>query len=311
MLLTREDRATVDQELHERPGGIGALRDRAAESEARAIGQRLDPAAAVRRNAAAVKQRRVSLRPAPDGMSRLSAVLPVVDGVSVWAELCRSADTAHAAGDERGRGEVMADELVARVLGRTTAEATVEVSLVMTDAALLGSDDPQAHHAPAQVVSDSGLVATMPADEARALVRHAAHVFVRRLYTDPERGDLVGMDARRRCFNGLLRRFLVLRDQRCRTPWCDAPVRHVDHVLRHRERGPTSAANAQGLCESCNQGKEQAGLHQRPRLDGSVLTTTPTGHGYRSHRPRPPGPPRRPRVDWSQLELRLRAEVPA
>jgi len=317
MLLTREHRAAVDAELAARPGGIGALSDRGAEAEARAIGQRLDPAAAVRRNATAVKQRRVSLRPAPDGMSRLSAVLPVVEGISVWAELCRAADTARAtgsAGDDRSRGEVMADELVTRVLGHTTAASTVEVSLVMTDAALLGSDDPDypdAHHEPAQVVTDTGLAATIPADTARGLVRDAAEVFVRRLYNDPTRSELVAMDSRRRLFTGQLRRLLVLRDQRCRTPWCDAPVRHVDHVRRHTDDGPTTAANAQGLCEACNHAKEHADHHQQARLDGSIVTTTSTGHTYRSHRPRPPSRPPSPRADWTHLETWLRAALPA
>ncbi|GAB3990974.1 HNH endonuclease [Nocardioides marmoraquaticus] len=311
MLLSREDRAAVDRELHQRPGGIGALSDRGAEAEARLIGQRLDPAAAVRRNAAAVKQRRVSLRPAPDGMARLSAVLPVVDGISVWAELCRIADTARAHGDERARGEVMADELVTRILGRTAAESPVEVTLVMTDAALLGTDDPAAHHEPAQVVTDTGLQSTIPADHARALVRDAADVFVRRLYTDPQRGDLVAMDSRRRSFTGQLRRLLVLRDQRCRTPWCDAPIRHLDHIRRATDRGPTKASNAQGLCEACNHAKEAARVRQQPKLDGSVVTLTPTGHTYRGHRPRPPSPPPPTRADWSHLETWLRSELPA
>lgn len=313
--LTLADRLTVDRELQGAPGGIGALGDRDAETRSRAIAQRLDPAGAVRRHSAAVKKRRVSLRPAPDGMCRLSAVLPLPDGVRTWATLDHAATTARATGDQRSRGEVMADELVARVT--TPAISTGEVSapdvtvdLVMTDGALLGSDDDESHHEPAQVVTDTGLAGHLPADVARGLVRDAARVWIRRLYTDPTTGDLVAMDSRARLFNGQLRHFLVLRDQRCRTPWCDAPVRHADHVTRWHDGGPTTASNGQGLCEACNHAKQAADLVQRTMVDGSVTTITTSGHTYRSHPPRPPGRPRLV-IDWSTLERSTRARAPA
>ncbi|MBM9468637.1 DUF222 domain-containing protein [Nakamurella sp. YIM 132084] len=76
---------------------------------------RLNPKQAVARNAKAANDRRVSLRPAPDCMTYLTALLPVVQGVAVFAALRRHADTVFADGDERGRGQVMADELVARI----------------------------------------------------------------------------------------------------------------------------------------------------------------------------------------------------
>jgi 5-methylcytosine-specific restriction endonuclease McrA len=99
------------------------------------------------------------------------------------------------------------------------------------------------------------------------------------------------MDSRRRYFDGQLRRLLVLRDQTCRTPWCDAPIRHADHITRAADGGPTSGENAQGLCEACNHAKEAPGWHTR-RVHGPdhvVETTTPTGHRYRSRAPDPPG----------------------
>lgn len=301
MCLSREDRAAVDAELAAGPGGLGALSDRDAEGASRAIAQRLDPAAAVRRSSDAVKARRVSLRAAPDGTCRLSGVLPLPAGVSVFAALSQAADSARAAGDPRARGAVMADELVDRVLSGTAGQEVV-VNLVMTDATLLGSDDPTAHHEPAQVVSGDGVHGTLPADTARGLVADAARAWVRRLHADPDSGNLVAMDSGGEYFEGGLRELLVLRDQKCRTPWCDAPVRHADHVVRRRDGGRTSAGNGQGLCEACNQAKEHADLDQRARPDGSIVTTTSTGHEYRSHRPRPPGSPPWSRLDWSVLE---------
>lgn len=97
------------------------------------------------------------------------------------------------------------------------------------------------------------------------------------------------MDSTRRCFTGNLRRFLILRDQTCRTPWCDAPIRHLDHVTPSTAGGPTSADNAQGLCEACNHAKEGPGWQARPGPDGLVETTTPTGHRHPSRPPALPG----------------------
>jgi hypothetical protein len=112
---------------------------------------------------------------------------------------------------------------------------------------------------------------------------------LRRLYTDPETGQLVAMESTRRVFDGLLRRMLVLRDGRCRTPWCDAPVRHADHVVAHAEGGPTSLPNGQGLCERCNQTKTLPGWNARAlgsdRGGHIVRTTTPTGHSCDSTAP--------------------------
>ena len=66
----------------------------------------------------------------------------------------------------------------------------------------------------------------------------------------------------------------------CRTPGCNAPVRHYDHVVRASDGGPTSADNGQGLCERCNYVKETWGW-------SSWVTTAGTGphevHGATEH----------------------------
>jgi hypothetical protein len=148
----------------------------------------------------------------------------------------------------------------------------------------------------------------VPAAFARALVRTCAQAgakaWLRRLFTTPDGADLVGRDTRRRFFDGGLRALLVARDQTCRTPWCDAPIRHGDHVRRARDGGPTSSGNGQGQCEPCNYAKEAPGWsavtvqtgpspgdpHAPPH---TLATTTPTGHSYQSTAP--PGLPSRTR----------------
>ena len=98
-------------------------------------------------------------------------------------------------------------------------------------------------------------------------------MWLRRLYTSPSTGQLVAMDSRRRRFTGQLRRFVILRDQHCRTPWCNAPIRHLDHPRPAHAGGPTTTANAQGLCEACNYAKEAPGW-----------TTTTSTHRDHPHR---------------------------
>jgi hypothetical protein len=245
--------------------------------EARRIAYRLDAAGVVRRAARAESERRVTLRPAPDTMTILTGLLPVRQGVAVLASLTRHADTLRSGGDARSRGQIMADTLVERVTGQATADAVpVEVQVVMSEETLLrGGGEPAR-------VQGGGPV---PAGVARSWVRDSTvEVWLRRLYTAPGTGALVAMDSRRRTFTGLLRRFLVLRDEVCRTPWCGAPIRHVDHPARAAQGGPTTGANAQGLCEACNYAKEGPGWHARASGD-LVETTTPTGHRYRSRPP--------------------------
>ncbi|WP_367275076.1 HNH endonuclease [uncultured Micrococcus sp.] len=74
------------------------------------------------------------------------------------------------------------------------------------------------------------------------------------------------MESRARIFPPLLRRRVTLREDRCRTPFCDAPIRHLDHATPHHAGGPTHWENASGLCERCNQTKELPGWrHERVR----------------------------------------------
>jgi hypothetical protein len=136
-------------------------------------------------------------------------------------------------------------------------------------------------------------------------------LWLRRLYTHPGTGELIGMDSRARIFPAGARRFIEARDHTCRTPYCDAPIRHLDHIIPHHAGGPTTVANGAGLCEACNHTKEtpgwsarpipgpephpdvasKPGSAQRPGHRHRVELSTPTGHTYRSTAPAPPGTP--------------------
>ena len=67
------------------------------------------------------------------------------------------------------------------------------------------------------------------------------------------------MDSRARFFPAGLRLMIALRDQHCRTPYCDAPIAQIDHVVPHAAGGPTGYRNGMGLCQRCNLTKESPG----------------------------------------------------
>ena len=250
---------------------IGLLR-REAES--------LDAASVVARRRQAESDRRVTLRPAPDTMTYLTALLPVKDGVAVLAALTRSADGARSAGDPRSRGQVMADELVARTAAPQPGVAEplhspVDLCLVMSDHALFGGVDDGAH------LVGAGYI---PAELAREIVAgaltHDEGVAIRRLYVDPASGSLVSMESTSRTFRGNLAKLIRLRDQVCRTPWCEAPIRHIDHAMGAANEGPTSERNGQGLCEACNHAKTAHRWRSGPDQRGGVSTVLPTGRSF-------------------------------
>ncbi|MBX7444126.1 MULTISPECIES: HNH endonuclease signature motif containing protein [unclassified Arthrobacter] len=311
--LSAGDRAAVDEELAAETGTLDGAGDRAIVAAVRAAAYRRDPASVAKRAARAVGERSVSLRPAPDTMAYLTALLPVAQGVATYAALTRDADTARSAGDDRSRGQVMADTLVERVTGTPGGITGVEIQLVMTDRTLLQADAEPARlpgygTIPATVARDlaltgrsgtgkSGTNDAARNDTARSETGKSEagvqelNLFLRRLYTAPGTGELVAMDSKARLFPAGLKRFLQVRDDTCRTPYCDAPIRHHDHIVSWQGGGPTTAGNGQGLCEACNHTKETPGWTAKPepRPRHTVTTTTPTGHTYRSTAPPLPG----------------------
>ena len=305
-VLAPQHRRDVDAELGPLLGSLG---DRGVAAAARRLADRVDPGAVARRVKRAEADRRVTVRPAPGplgcAMARFTATMPVAQAVGAYAGLRRHAESARNAGDPRGIGQLMSDELFTRLAANPAAQGSaessaasasgspgsvnVEVGLVMSERSLLrGGPDP------AVLTDDQGrAVGHIPAFLARRLVADADRVWLSRLYAHPRTGELVAMDSARRTFSGRLRRLLVWRDQTCRTPWCEAPIRHADHVRAHASGGPTELGNGAGLCEACNYLKESPGWRTEvigsPKHGQVIEFTTPTGHRYRSRPPRAPG----------------------
>jgi hypothetical protein len=340
--LTATDRAAVDEHLAPDTGTLAGAGDRRLVATARAAAYRLDPRTVTDRAAHAATGRHVSLRPAPDTMCYLTALLPATAGVGIYTALARHADTLRTSGDPRGRGQAMADTLIERTTGTPDGITGVEIQVVMTDRTLF-----QADSEPARIPG----YGTVPAGWARTLINatnatktkdgttakdgtgppgpasptrpddppgagadaeadaDAFTVWLRRLYTHPRSGELIAMDSRARIFPHRLRRFIQTRDDTCRTPYCDAPIRHLDHIIPFHHGGPTTQTNGAGLCEACNHTKETPGwraraltAHQADPASGgemramarqrhTIELTTPTGHTYHSIAPPLPGTP--------------------
>ncbi|MDQ0871309.1 hypothetical protein QFZ70_003782 [Arthrobacter sp. V1I9] len=243
----------------------------------------------MKRASRAVIERTVSLRPAPDTMAYLTALVPVAQGVAAYAALTQQADTLKSSGDERPRGAIMADSLIDRITGTPAGYTGIDIQLVMTDRTLFQGDSEPAR------LTGYGVV---PGEWARTAIRRGADetkseldIWLRRLYTAPADGELVGMDSKARLFPPGLKRFLQVRDDICRTPYCEAPIRHYDHIVPWHNDGPTTSNNGQGLCEACNHTKEAPGWASKP-VPGprhTVELRTPTGHTYCSIAPPLPG----------------------
>jgi hypothetical protein len=297
--LDVEDRRKLDAELCADVSRLEGMGDARITAAAKEIACRLDAQAVVDRAAKAEADRTVTIRPAPDCMTYVTALLPVAQGVGVYAALKHATETTF---DDRSRGQVMADTLVERVTGRPAdAPEPVALNLVMSDQALWGQDN-----APA-VLDGYGPI---PASVAQRMVRGAvvdeqSLATLRRLYRHPESGSLVAMESRSRFFPKGLAGFIGMRDRTCRTPYCDAPIRHRDHATPRNRGGPTSGTNGLGECERCNYTKEAPGWRVSTADENGVHTAefvTPTGAAYRSTAPPLPGAPL---ITVSEVEINI------
>ncbi|MFI2485840.1 HNH endonuclease [Promicromonospora kroppenstedtii] len=297
--LSVEHRALIDEEIcgPTHVAELSRMSTRRLVARIKELAARLDVHACVNRNAKAVTERRVSIRPAPDLMVYLTALVPMAQGVQAYAQLKTTAEAAKAMGDGRGVGQIMADTLIERVTTREPGQANdvpVTINLLVSDDTLLAAGGQ-----PAIVVEGAPAgVGVVPAPVARNLAAHAIDTdtaWLRSIYVNPH-GRLLATTSTSRFHPPGLASLLRAREQGiCATVWCDAPIRHTDHITPHAEGGPTSLDNGQGLCARCNHAKQAPGWSQKTtQLDGrhAVETVTPTGHTYVSVAPTPPAPAR-------------------
>ena len=272
--LDAAERAEVDRLLAEHDldrYGVGRLRDKA-----RHLAAQVAPDKFRARCAAARSGRRVTLRPAADGMTDLIAHLPAEQGAACYAALQKAFVDAsvNPAPMTRTRGQVMADTLVERATGQATAtDVNVQVQVLVPVEALVDPDSPL----PAEIPGHGPVPVEL-------LASTTGRKTWRKLVTS--KGIVMGGDSTQRKFTGFLADLIRARDQfRCREPYCDAPIREIDHVHRRADGGPTSFEKGRGACVFHNQLREQSAWQVEQTAD-EIRTTTPTGHTYTSRPPR-------------------------
>jgi hypothetical protein len=276
------------------------------------------PMAAELKHQVARNDRGVQLRPEPDGMASLIALLPAAEARAAYSVIDAAAHAAKGATDTTGRllgvDQRRADALTAMLLDPAPAEAAPGAGAdVAADAADAAADRParagqtgpaqapgngpgRARRIPVelQVVIDLptllGLTdnpaelagyGPIPAGAARMLSTDATW---RRLVVDPVTGYLLDYGRTRYRPPQALADYTRARDRTCRFPGCGQPAIRcdIDHDKPWSAGGPTSARNT---CRRHHGGKTHADwtLHLHP--DGSCTWTSPTGHTY--HQPPP------------------------
>lgn len=290
--LRSENRRLIDQmlfcETHNAFGSGGAI----LREMIRGWAAILEPATETDLEEKAMKGRYVDLYEIDAHRMKITGLLPLEYGVALCQVLARESGHAQAAGDTRNRGQIAADFLLESVTGiREPNGVPLQVSLVMTDRTLL-----QGHQEPA-LIPGYGFIS---ANKARSLFagnpQNPLDTWIRRLYTAPGTGDLVAMDSKARLFKGSLKTFITLRDQHCRTPYCNGRIEHLDHVVQVRRGGHTTAENSSSRCKWCNATKEAPDWEERT-ISGdrhTIRVTTSSGHSYSSTAPPLPGTHRQP-----------------
>ena len=237
-----------------------------------------DPDGEAKRHHHARRHRSVTVRRGQNGMATIRAHVPALAANTIRKRLSLEAERLRATGDRRGHQQIQADSFVDTLLGAEDGmdRTDLDIGVIITDRALL---DPQrgdlAHiegygPVPAESVREDlrgplRALSNQAADELDGDDGAAAHLALRRLYTHPTTGELVAVESVAREFPKGLARFIRWRDQICRGPHCNAPIRQSDHIRPHAAGGHTFLDNGQGLCAFCNDKENQTSSVERDR----------------------------------------------
>lgn len=252
-----------------------------------------DPAAARSRAVKAKLERRVVIRPLPDEMAELWAVLPAPQAIAIDTALTAIARATKARcgrAEPRTVDQLRADALVApfdRAIRTGVAPrggefadlplATVrgsraQLNVTVPASVLLGISDHPGHLAGYGPIT---------ADTARLIAGDATW---RRLLTDPTSGTVLDVGTTTYRPPAAPDRHVKTRDGRCRGAGCNWPARlcETDHTIP-APKGPTAAHNLGALCKRHHVGKSAPGRTLRQVAPGVFRWTMPTGHTYTVH----------------------------
>jgi hypothetical protein len=228
------------------------------------------------RHAKAAEGRSVRCYETADGMSEVVAVVPTVLAAGIMDRLTQFGNAVKSANpsDPRLLDQLRADVLCDLLLtGQVDGEPhaaidgiRAEVSIVIPFLALLGEGDE-----PAGILGGGPIGLS----DARRLAANAPSVV--RIIIDPVTDEVLATDNYRP--GRKLRRYLRMRDGRCRFPSCNrSPWRcDIDHTIPYSEGGQTEAGNLAHLCKRHHTIKHLPGWSVRQISPGLLEWVTPHG----------------------------------
>ncbi|MFD1506860.1 DUF222 domain-containing protein [Georgenia yuyongxinii] len=258
----------------------------------------VDPDAVAKRHAKSFADRTVTIEPAYDGMSWVSALLRCDDAEAVRTYVDALGTAAKASGDRRTADQRRADAfrdlfrtLLDRGLDLDGAELPMfarrrpHLQVTIGAGSLLGLDD------------QPGLLAgygPISADLAREIATDATW---QALFTDATTGEVTAVGTKVYRPGIVLARTVIARDVTCTFMGCRMPAYRCD--LDHTpEYDATKAATVQqtrldtlyARCRSHHGAKTIKARHvERDPETGDSIWTAPTGHQYRRRADKPPG----------------------
>lgn len=228
------------------------------------------------RHAKARDERSVRSYETSDGMSEVVATIPTVLAAGIMDRLTAMGNAVRSANpdDPRTLDQIRADllcelQLAGNPTGDVHAAAAgirAEVAIVIPALALLGRSDEPA------TILGGGPVGL---EDALQLTAQAPSFL--RVMTDPVTDLVLATDTYRP--SGRLRRYLRMRDGRCRCPSCNRAAwrSDIDHTIPYSEGGLTEAGNLEVLCPGHHTIKHLPGWKLRQVSPGVLEWTTPHG----------------------------------
>ena len=276
------DVAAAEKAPAKTPGQLRSWLDRFIEN--------LEAGAAAERHRRAVKDRRVWVQPAGDGMSWVTALIPTLAAAAIDARLDATARTMPSS-DPRTHEQKRADIFTEALLGTATDGAksssgapSTTIGVIVPIQSLMGLSD-----APGELADRS---ASVPASLIRSHAVQPGTLFWR-LITD-KTGNLLDAKKMGRFATGNLGQAIRFRDGTSVFPTSVVPAERCD--IDHSEAwpAPTTAANLGPLHRKAHSLKTEGLLSVRQPEPGTFIWETRTGHTYQ-HRADP-----LPVTQWEQ-----------
>lgn len=262
--------AKLDRAAHE---WVITCSTRSLRQRAKKFVDRITGDSAARRHTRAMADRKVTLSPAGDGMSWLTALLPTHEAAAAMRRLSATAKhTQKSSRHERTRDQIRADLLSAWLRGVGT-DTAVKTKIFVTIPVQLLAGQP----VPVQQASIVGGDTIDPLT-AKQLFLDARGF--RRIITDPVDSVVLDMDRRTYRPTTAQRDWLTLQHSTCSRDECTrlAVDADLDHDRPWAQGGTTDITQLRPLCPRDHALRHRTRLRYRTREDRTVQVTSPTGY---------------------------------